>query len=81
MHKIEHVAKMIKKFLAKLANWTEQREDFSKSRFRVGEEDQAEMTRERHEQIMAERDREYVSEWTVPTEREIVGPGESKEVK
>lgn len=68
---------MIKKFLAKLVNWTEQREDFSKSRFRADGEEQAKLARERHEQIMAERDRKYVSERTVPAESEILGPSDS----
>lgn len=72
---------MIKKILAKLANWSEQREDFSKSRFQAGQEDQAKMARERHEQIMAGRDKRYVSERTVPAEEEILGPSDSKEVK
>ncbi len=69
---------MIKKFLAKLVNWSGQREDFSKSRFRADQEEQARMARERHEQVMAERERKYVSERTVPAEGEILGPSESK---
>ncbi len=69
---------MIKKLLAKLMNWSDQREDFSKSRFRADQEDQARMARERHEQIMEGRDKKYVSEQTVPSEGQILGPSESK---
>lgn len=68
---------MIKKLLAKLMNWSGQREDFAKSRFRADQEEQAKMARERHEQIMAERERKYVSEQTVPGEEEILGPSDS----
>ena len=53
---------MIKKIFAKLVNWSGQREDFSKSRFRADQEDQARMARERLEQIMTGRDKKYVSE-------------------
>ena len=67
---------MIKKIFAKLVNWSGQREDFSKSRFRADQEDQARMARERLEQIMTGRDKKYVSEQTVPTEGEILGPSE-----
>ena len=69
---------MIKKILAKLANWSEQREDFSKSRFRASQEDQAKLDRERQEQILSGRDKKYVSERTVPPEEEILGPSDSK---
>lgn len=68
---------MIKKILAKLANWSEQRENFSASRFRVNQGDEAKMAKERHEQIMAGRDKKYVSEQTVPAEKEILGPSDS----
>lgn len=70
---------MIKKLLAKLVNWSEQRENFSASRFRTNQADEAKMARERHEQIMAGRDREYVSERTLPNEEKILGPSDSKE--
>ena len=72
---------MIKKFLTKLVNWSEQRENFSASRFRANQGDEAKLAKERHEQIMAERQRKYVSERTVPAEGEILGPSESKEEK
>lgn len=68
---------MIKKFLAKLVNWTEQRENFSKSRFESDQRDQAKLARERHEQIVVGRERKYVSERTVPTQEEILGPSNS----
>jgi len=72
---------MIKKILAKLMNFTEQKEDFAKSAFRAAQKDEEKMARERQEQIMAGRDKKYVSEQTVPTEGEILGPSESKEEK
>lgn len=68
---------MIKKIFAKLMNWSEQRENFSASRFRTNQADEARMARERHEQIMAGRDKKYVSEQTVPSEEEILGPSDS----
>lgn len=61
----------------KLVNWSEQREDFSKSRFRADQEEQTRMARERHEQIMTGRDKKYVSERTVPSEKEVLGPSDS----
>lgn len=70
---------MIKKIFAKLINFSERREDVSKSAFMADSVEQARMARERHEQIMRERgEHKYVSERTVPTEGEIVGPSESK---
>ena len=74
---------MIKKFLSKLVNWSERREDFAKSWFMSDQKDQSKLTRERHEQIMEERKRKYVSERKVPAEGEILGPSnsESKEEK
>ncbi len=68
---------MIKKFLAKLVNWTEQKEDFAKSAFRADQKDQERMARERHEQIMTGRDKKYVSERTVPSKEEVLGPSDS----
>ncbi len=68
---------MIKKILAKLMNFTEQKEDFAKSAFRADQKEQEKMARERHEQIMVGRDKKYVSEQTVPTEGEILGPSDS----
>ncbi|OGN34110.1 MAG: hypothetical protein A3G51_00795 [Candidatus Yanofskybacteria bacterium RIFCSPLOWO2_12_FULL_43_11b] len=65
---------MIKKFFAKLMNFTEQKENFAKSAFRADQKEQERMARERHEQIMAEREHKYVSERTVPSEGEILGP-------
>ncbi len=69
---------MFKKIIAKLVNWTEQREDFSKSRFATDQKDQAKLARERHEQVMTGRDRKYVSERTIPAEEEILGPSDSE---
>ncbi len=68
---------MIKKIFAKLMNFTEQKENFAKSAFRADQKDQEKMAREKHEQIMAGRDRKYVSEQTVPSEEQILGPSDS----
>ncbi len=69
---------MLKKLLAKLMNYTEQKENFAKSAFNADRAEQERMARENHEQVMAERQRKYVSERTVPAEGEILGPSESK---
>ena len=68
---------MIKKFFIRLVNWSEQREDMAKSAFRADQKEQERMARELHEQIMAQRDRKYVSERTIPAEGEILGPSDS----
>lgn len=68
---------MIKRFLAKLTNWSGQRENYSVSRFRANQEDEARMARERQKQIMDSRDKKYVSEQTVPSEEKILGPSDS----
>ncbi len=68
---------MIKKFLAKLINFTEQKENLAKSAFRADQKEQERMAREKHEQIMAGRERKYVSERTIPAEEEILGPSET----
>ena len=70
---------MIKKIFAKLMNFSERRENLAKSAFNADRGEQERLARERHEQIMRERgEHKYVSERTVPTEGEIVGPSESK---
>ncbi len=69
---------MIKKILAKLANYTEKKENFAKSAFRADQKEQERMARERHGQIMAGRDKKYVSERTVPSESETLGPSDKK---
>ena len=68
---------MIKKILAKLMNFTEQKEDFAKSAFRAAQKDEEKMARERQEQIMAGRDKKYVSEQTIPSEEKVLGPSDS----
>ena len=72
---------MIKKFFIKLMNWSEQRENFSASSFRTNQADQAKLARERHEQIMAGRNKKYVSEQTIPTEENLLGPSDSEASK
>ncbi len=69
---------MIKKFLAKLVSYTERKEDFAKSAFRADQAEQDRMAREKHEQVMAERQRKYISERTTPPEGKILGPSEAK---
>ncbi len=55
--------------------------DYNKRQARIIQErlktDQ-ELAQERHGQIIAGRDKKYVSERTVPTEKEILGPSETK---
>ena len=62
-------------------NYKEKKEHLEKSAFRAGQKDEEKMARERLEQIMAGRDKKYVSEQTVPAEGEILGPSNSKEEK
>ncbi|MBI2062105.1 MAG: hypothetical protein HYT64_00190 [Candidatus Yanofskybacteria bacterium] len=62
----------------KLMNFTEQKENFAKSAFRADQKDQERMTREHNQQIMAGRDKKYVSERTIPDEGEILGPSMSE---
>ncbi len=68
---------MIKKFLIKLINWSERREDFSKSAFRAAQKDDGKIARECHEQIVAGRNKKYVSDQIVPAEEQILGPSGS----
>lgn len=69
---------MIKKFIIKLVNW-KTREKLSATRFHSDQQDQDKLARERHDQIMKSRgERKYVSETTVPTDQEILGPSEPK---
>ena len=73
----------MKKILAKLMRWGT-REDLSATRFRTDQKDQADLARDRLKQIMESRKEKYISEETVerkpPTEAEITGPSDSKEV-
>ena len=69
----------MKKFFLKLVNWQAQRSNNAERIHEADQQDQARLSRERHEQIMEGRgDRKYVSERMVPTEQEIEGPSESK---
>ena len=73
---------MIKKFFAKLVGWQEQRANVPQRIHEANGNDhelEAEMARERHAQIIHERgDKKYVSERTIPTEKEVTGPSEEK---
>jgi hypothetical protein len=75
---------MIKKIFATLTSSWDRMTDYNKRQAKIIQErlktDQ-ELAQERHGQIMVSRDKKYVSERTVPTEGEIVGPSESKEEK
>ena len=72
---------MIKKFFIKLVNWQAQRGNNVERIHEADQKDQADLSRDRHRQIMESRgDNKYVSERTIPTEQEIEGPSESKEV-
>ena len=69
---------MIKKILAKLVSSWDRMPDVTKQRANI----ESELAEERRQQIMANREAEgrqkYVSERTVPTEGEIVGPSDFK---
>ena len=70
---------MIKKLLAKLVGFREQRANLPAIRHESEQKDEAKLARERLEDIMRSRDKKYVSEQTVPSEEEILCPSESKE--
>lgn len=74
---------MIKKIIAKLMNWQEQRgnnpERIHGSEQKDRHKEEAELAKERHDEIMRNRDRKYVSERTAPTDEEILGPSDSSE--
>ena len=68
---------MIKKLLAKLVGFREQRANFPATRFESEQKDEAKLARERLEDIMKSRERKYVSERTKPAEEDILGPSDS----
>lgn len=69
---------MIKKLLAKLVNWTEQTEDFSKSAFRAGQKARERIEREHNDDMSSGHDPEYIPKRDIPSESEILGPSEGK---
>lgn len=74
----------MKKFLVKLMGWQNQRENtperihLSEQKDRAKEE--ASLAKERHDEIMRNRDRQYVSETTIP-EGEVRRPDDSASEK
>ena len=68
---------IIKKLLAKLVGFREQRANFPAIRHESEQKEEDKLARERHEDIMRSRDKRYVSEQTVPSEEKILGPSES----
>ena len=68
---------MIKKLLAKLVGFHEQRANFPAIRHESEQKDEAKLARERHEEIMRSREKKYVSEQTTPAEEDILGPSDS----
>ena len=68
---------MIKKLLAKLVGFREQRANLPAIRHEAEQKDEAALARERHEDILRSRDKKYVSERTTPAEKEILGPSDS----
>ena len=68
---------MIKKLLAKLVGFREQRANLPATRFESEQKDEAKLARERHEDIMRSREKKYVSERTIPAEEDILGPSDS----
>ena len=68
---------MIKKFLVKLTAWREKETDFAHRTFKERSAEESRQAEERHQQIMAGREKKYVSERTAPAEGEILGPSDS----
>jgi hypothetical protein len=67
----------MKKFFAKLVNWSGQREDYSESRFQADQEDRAKIGRARNEQMTAGHNPKYASDRKLPAEEDILGPSDS----
>lgn len=70
---------MIKRIIARLTGFSQQRENLAQERFVSDNKREAELARERHDMEMEQRRKKYVSEVTAPSEEEIVGPSDSKE--
>ena len=79
---------MIRKLIAKLISHRESQfnndrlgMDIRAKRFQEESAHESRLAKERQEQIMAGRDRKYVSERTIPSDEEILGPSDSAEKK
>lgn len=79
---------MIRKLIAKLisrrepGNWNVRlRDNLPERRFLEESAQESRLAEERQRQIMANRDKKYVSERTIPSESEILGPSDSAEKK
>lgn len=68
---------MIKRFLTKLVAWREKETNFAARTFKEKSAEESRKAKERQEQIMAGREKKYVSERTIPAEEEILGPSDS----
>ena len=67
----------MKGFFAKLVAWREKETNFAYRTFKEKSAEESRQAEERHEQVMAGRDKKYVSERTAPAEEEILGPSDS----
>lgn len=68
---------MIKKLLAKLVGWREKESDFALRTYKEKSAGESREAEERHQEVIAGRERKYVSERTAPAEGEILGPSDS----
>ena len=73
---------MIKKIIALLTGDNAKRVNIPQMRHEGEQKDinkeHAQLAKERHDEIMRNRDKKFVSERTTPTEAKITGPSESK---
>lgn len=60
-----------------MVGWREQRGNFPTERFGSEQKDKEKLVHERQKQEMKDKEKEYVSERTVPSENETTGPSES----
>ena len=71
---------MIKKFIARLVTNFQPRMNLGQKRFQEEANRENQLSKERHKQMMGDRERKYVSERTTPIDEEILGPSDSREV-
>lgn len=67
----------MKKFLIKLVANFQPRMNLGRKRFNEEANMESQLSDERREQIMENRDKKYVSERTTPLDSEILGPSDS----
>ncbi len=68
----------MRKLIAKLMGWHEQRANFPKRTFEANQKAVAKEKREKIEEDERGRGVDYAPDRTVPSESEILGPSESK---